>query len=202
MSQLLKRLVIDTATKFIFLSLIEGENEVQTVYQEGYNDHSVTIIPLIQSMMTNQGWKLNELDEIIVGIGPGSYTGVRIGVSIAKMLGYLNNTKVYTVSSLLLLSTTSNHEYIIPMIDARRKNAFLCKVHQVNHRLEVIVDERLVEIEAFQDQYGENAEIVIEGRPIVSKILINKLYNPVEDIHSLTPNYLQITEAERNLHIQ
>lgn len=202
MSQLLKRLVIDTATKFIFLSLVEGEKEVQSVYQEGYNDHSVTIIPYIQQMLSNQGWQLSELDEIIVGIGPGSYTGVRIGVSIAKMLGYLNHTRVYSVSSLLLLATTSNSEYVIPMIDARRNNAFICKLHQTNSQLNIMIEECLADVNDFQNQHGKNAEIVTEGKPIVSKILSNNHLRLVTDIHSLTPNYLQVTEAERNLHHQ
>ena len=125
MKKSLKRLIIDTATKYIFLSLIIDGVEKDFVYEEGINNHSVTIIPFIENMLNKENITLKDIDQVIVGIGPGSYTGVRIGVTVAKMIGYLNNIDVYEVSSLALMASHSDKPYVLALIDARRGNAFM-----------------------------------------------------------------------------
>ena len=198
MRKLSKILVIDTATKHIYLSLVINGIEVQSVYQVGINNHSVTIIPLLNEMLDKQDLSLQELDEVIVGIGPGSYTGVRIGVTVAKMIGYLNQIKVSTISSLALIASASGSEYIVPYIDARRGNAFIATMKQSEGKLTFVKDECLENIDAFIKQLDVAYDFRSEGHPDIKKILASNLLNPVTDIHELKPNYLRITEAERN----
>lgn len=193
-----KTLIIDTATKHIYLSLVVDRIEQQSVYREGINNHSVTIIPLLDEMLNKQNMSLQDLDEIIVGIGPGSYTGVRIGVTVAKMIGYLNKIKVYSVSSLALIASASNKEYIIPYIDARRGNAFIAAMKQSEGKLKFIKEEHLENIESFLNQFDFEYDFITEGKPNINKILASDLLTEVKNIHELIPNYLRITEAERN----
>lgn len=198
MKKLSKTLIIDTATKYIYLSLVIDGQVKQTVYQEGINNHSVTIIPKLNDILEKEGLKLNELNEIIVGIGPGSYTGVRIGVTVAKMIGYLNNTKVYEVSSLALIASASNAEYVIPYVDARRGNAFMSLFKQTDGVLEYLVSDTLDNMEEFKESCDFNYDFISDGIPQIEKILKSDLLKEVKNVHELKPNYLRITEAERN----
>ncbi len=199
MNQLLKKLVIDTATKHIYLSLVIDGLEKQSIYQEGINNHSVTIIPLLDRMLNEENIGLKDLDEIIVGIGPGSYTGVRIGVTVAKMIGYLNDIKVYTISSLALIASSSDNEYILPYIDARRGNAFMAMFKQCDGMLQRIEEDCLEKIEDYREKHQIDYDFITDGKPKIQKILTSKLLEEVSNIHELKPNYLRITEAERNL---
>ena len=192
--------MIDTATKNIYLSLVIDGIETKSVYQEGINNHSVTIIPFLSEMLDEQDITLQELDEVIVGIGPGSYTGVRIGVTVAKMIGYLNHIKVSTVSSLALIASASDKEYIIPYVDARRGNAFITAMKQHDGVLSFLKEEHLENIQTFVSQFDFDYDFIAEGHPDIQKILASDLMNTVDDIHELKPNYLRITEAERNKH--
>ncbi len=198
MKTLSKILIIDTATKHIFLSLIINQEEKASVYQEGINNHSVTIIPLLDEMLKEENISLKDLDEIIIGIGPGSYTGVRIGVTVAKMIGYLNHTTVKTISSLALIASTSDKEFVLPYIDARRGNAFMAVFKNDNGTLRRIEKDCLENIEEYKKQHQFKFDFVAEGAPDVMKILRSDLLRDISDIHELKPNYLRITEAERN----
>jgi len=195
-----KILVIDTATRNIYLSLIIDGIEKQSVYQEGINNHSVTIIPYLDEILKKENMSLRELDEVIVGVGPGSYTGVRIGVTVAKMIGYLNKIKVSTVSSLALIASSSSKEYIVPYVDERRGNAFLAYFKQTNGQIERIEEDCLENIEVFLKTKTNDYDFIYEGVPNISKILDTNLVTSINDIHELQPNYLRITEAERNRH--
>jgi tRNA threonylcarbamoyladenosine biosynthesis protein TsaB len=177
--------------------VIDGA-ERSFVYQEGINNHSVTIIPLLQEMLDKDGIKLSELDEVVIGIGPGSYTGVRIGVTVAKMIGYLNNIKVRKVSSLALIASASQSKYVMPFIDARRGNAFIALLEQSDSTLKYLETDILDNIDDFKSKYSFEYDFISDGKPNVLKILASNLLEVVEDINDLQPNYLRITEAERN----
>lgn len=199
MKKSLRQLVIDTATKYIYLSLVIDGIEKQFVYEEGINNHSVTIIPFIENILSKEKIKLSEIDQVIIGVGPGSYTGVRIGVTVAKMIGYLNNLEVYTVSSLALVGSHSNKPYVLALIDARRGNAFMGLYHNVGEKLVRVREDTLDNITNYQNEINLDFDIIEEGKPQIEKILKSDLLVKIDDIHNLTPNYLRITEAERNL---
>ncbi|MDD3122810.1 MAG: tRNA (adenosine(37)-N6)-threonylcarbamoyltransferase complex dimerization subunit type 1 TsaB [Candidatus Izemoplasmatales bacterium] len=194
----LKRLVIDTATSNLYLALALGDKQLSSVYNLGNHDHSVTIIPIIDEMLKVQGWTLKDIDQVIIGIGPGSYTGVRIGVSIAKMIGYLNEIDVFTVSSLTLLATASEATYVLPFIDARRNQAFMAFLKQDESQFSVIKTEVLLDIDEFKKNIDVLYEEVKTGCPKIEKLFNSSFLCKVDNIHDLVPNYLQITEAERN----
>ncbi|MDD3129684.1 MAG: tRNA (adenosine(37)-N6)-threonylcarbamoyltransferase complex dimerization subunit type 1 TsaB [Candidatus Izemoplasmatales bacterium] len=199
MKKSLKQLVIDTATRYIYLSLVIDGVEKQFVYEEGINNHSVTIIPYIEKMLKKENLILMNLDEVIVGIGPGSYTGVRIGVTVAKMIAYLNKIKIYKVSSLALLASSSNEPCVLGLIDARRGNAFMGFYKNESDKLTQIERDLLANIEEYKSKIEFEFDTVSVGVPNINKILNSDLLEAVEDVHGLTPNYLRITEAERNL---
>lgn len=193
-----KLLAIDTATKSIYLALIIDGKVADVINQEGASNHSVTIMPLIDELLKKHELELRKLDGILVGIGPGSYTGIRIGVAIAKMIAYLNPIKLYTFSSLALLASCSDSDYILAAIDARRGNAFLSTYKQNNGLLTVVSEDQLTDFKQFKNDIKIPFDLVTEGLPKVEKLISSQLLSLVNDPHALVPNYLQITEAERN----
>ncbi len=192
-------LVIDTASEYLFLALIINAEVADSIYEYGHQNHSVTILPSIEKMLQKAGISLQEVTQVIVGIGPGSYTGVRIGVSIAKMIGYLNNIPVKTISSLALLASSSNATYIIPSIDARRGNSFIAYFSRNEKGLKYLLEDSLSNTENYLKDIHTDYDFVQNGKPDISKIMHSGLLKNVNNVHDLIPNYLQITEAERNL---
>ncbi|AIO18328.1 tRNA threonylcarbamoyladenosine biosynthesis protein TsaB [Candidatus Izimaplasma bacterium HR1] len=200
MKKSLKRLVIDSATKYLYVGLFDNENNIGKFYEAGHNDHSVKLMTEIEVLFKANNLKVSDLDEIIVGIGPGSYTGLRIGVVVAKMFGWNNNIPVKTISSLALIASSYNGDkLILPEIDARRGNSFLGLYKNTDKGLELVSKEELTNLEDYKSSLTKEYEIVSIGEPNIPKVLCSKLLELVEDIHGLNPNYLRLTEAERNL---
>ena len=200
MKKSLRRLVIDSATKFLYVALYSDLDCLGKYYEEGNNDHSVQLMKEIERIFNNNECKISDLDEIIIGIGPGSYTGLRIGVVVAKMFGWNNSIKVLSVSSLALMaSSITSDKMIIPEIDARRGNSFLGGYQYNGKSLDLAIKEKMVNLEDFVDSVNNECEIVSKGEMNLEVILNSNLLFEVKDIHSLSPNYLRITEAERNL---
>ena len=193
-----KLLAIDTATKSIYLALLIDGVVVDSINQEGASNHSVTIMPLIDQILKKQSLTLRMIEGVLVGVGPGSYTGVRIGVAIAKMIGYLNPIGIYTFSSLALLATVSESNDVLAYIDARRGNAFLASFSQNKGLLKVLQEDCLLNFDEYRKSLKTSFDEVSEGMPNIIKLINSNLLTKVEDVHALVPNYLQITEAERN----
>jgi len=200
MGKSLIRLVIDTSSKYLFVALYKDTEYLGKYYQEGFNDHSVKLMIEIETIFNENKMKVMNVDEIIIGIGPGSYTGLRVGVVVAKVFGWNNSIPVKSISSLALLaSSSSSNNLIISVIDARRGNAFIGSYKNISNVLTKIKNDQLDNLEDFKSQIIEEYDIVENGEPDLSKILKSNLLENVDDIHSLSPNYLRITEAERNL---
>jgi len=202
MPMMSKILFIDTATDYVFLSLVLEGKEVGSFYKNDLKNHAVTIMPLLDELLKNANLVLKDINEVIIGIGPGSYTGVRIGVSIAKMIGYLNNVPVKTVSSLALIASSSDKSNVLASIDARRGNAFMGFYHQEDGILTESVADTLENIESYKQKITVPYTVLTVGKPNVEKILASSLLKDVKNIHELVPNYLQVTEAERNKGMQ
>lgn len=192
MQPLPKHLVLDTATDFLYVALFEGSRCLASVYRQGYNNHSETLMPEVYRLFTEVGWVPRDLDAVLVGIGPGSYTGVRIGVVIAKMLGFSLSIDVLSISSLALLASGAESGPVTAWIDARRGMAFA--------GVYTFEQDRLVCLEA--DRYRprpdkENDPTPLEqARPNPLKLFGTPLIQKVRDIHQLEPVYLRQTEAE------
>lgn len=195
-----KRLIIDTATKHLYVAIYQDDSKIDSYYQPGQNDHSVKLMTTIEEMFVKHNLKVRDLDEIIIGIGPGSYTGLRIGVVVAKMFAWNNDIPVKTISSLALVA--SSHEGdkdILAEFDARRGNSFLGLFRNVGKGLSVASEEQLTNLEDYKKSLMEPYEVLSSGEPNIAKILESDLLVEVPEIHALNPNYLRVTEAERNL---
>lgn len=121
-------IAMDTSTKTLAVSMLEGNCETASVQIEANRNHSIQLVPVIQSMMAEQGWQFNELRGIAVGLGPGSYTGIRIGVTVAKTMAWARSLPVLGVSSLSALALPflldSSSAWVVPLMDGRRGQVY------------------------------------------------------------------------------
>ena len=118
---------IETATKNCSVALAKGGKTIvcKEIAEEGYS-HAERLHVFIEAIIKEAGITLNDLSAIAVSQGPGSYTGLRIGVSAAKGLCYALDIPLIAVDTLQALASqvTISSGLIIPMIDARRMEVY------------------------------------------------------------------------------
>ena len=98
-------LVMDTSTSFIFLYLIKDDKLVYKFEEEGENNHSEKLMLVIEEALKKNDLSVEDLDLIVTGIGPGSYTGLRISLTIAKMFAWTKKIPLKVISSLVFLGS-------------------------------------------------------------------------------------------------
>ena len=195
-------LFINTSISFPTISLIKDNEVLYEFHEEIKSDMSSRILPIIDEGLKKSNLTLNLVDNIFVVTGPGSFTGVRIGVTIAKTIAWSLNKKVIPISSLEFMATTNtNKDYVIPMIDARRGNVF---VGIYTNTLECIMEDTLIGLDELLKDKSNNYELVsydsilntIKPLSDVIKIINKHINDQGVNPHELKPNYLKLTEAE------
>lgn len=126
-------LLIDTATDICSVALSFGSKIINIIEEHDHNSHAKNLIPSIDMVLKQSEKSLSDIDAVVISLGPGSYTGLRIGVSTAKGIAYALSIPVITVSTLESIANEAKQLYdsndsaepqIIPMIDARRMEVF------------------------------------------------------------------------------
>ena len=105
-------LFIDTHDELITIAL-KNKDDLYVKTQESEYSHSIYTMPMIESIFKENNLNVKDLEKIIVINGPGSFTGIRIGLSIAKTMAYALNIKINTISSLtayLVSNNTNNNK--------------------------------------------------------------------------------------------
>ena len=127
----MKYLAIDTSTERASVALANGE-QIYYAEQDNAREHAQHLLPIISQLLTDSGLLLHELDGIIVGRGPGSFTGLRIACSVVKGLAYPHSLPVYPVSSLAAIANEFFYSEtdlipdmrVLTMIDARMHEVY------------------------------------------------------------------------------
>ena len=187
------KLILDTATKTLYAALLKDDEIFSEEYIEGRNDHAKNVVSVVEKLLKENGITPNDLNEVYVGIGPGSYTGVRMAVTVGKMIATNTKARLYSFSSLYMMSSGYEGD-VLSFIDARRGNSF----NAAYSNDKIILEEGLRSSEETFEKYNDYKKISeddIKVNPL--KVIKNSKYenNP----HGLVPNYLRETEAERNL---
>ena len=124
---------IETATDVCSVALSRGSEIIGLKEEAGGNNHAKNLLPFVDEVLKQSGVSMSEINGVAVSIGPGSYTGLRIGVSTAKGIAYTAGIPVMAISTLesiaqgakaLWSETSTESVQIVPMIDARRMEVF------------------------------------------------------------------------------
>jgi tRNA threonylcarbamoyladenosine biosynthesis protein TsaB len=111
-------LALDTSTEYLSLALdVDGEMRVREMLAG--QRHSSLILPLLRELLDEAGVQLQQLDGIVFGQGPGSFTGLRIGCGVAQGLAFGADLPVTGVGTLLALAQQANYPKVIACLDAR-----------------------------------------------------------------------------------
>lgn len=97
------QLLLDSSNVFLSVGIAKDGVVIDRVHYEAWQRQSEMMVTEIDNILSKNNITKEELDAVVVGIGPGSYTGVRIGVTIAKTIAYALGIKIYAKSSLSLL---------------------------------------------------------------------------------------------------
>jgi tRNA threonylcarbamoyladenosine biosynthesis protein TsaB len=122
---------LDTSTAAMAMAIVRGDEVLGEVQSMAERNHSVEVVSKFKALMADCGVTADTLDGIVVGRGPGSYTGMRIGVTVAKTLAWAWNKPIVGVSSLEALAygsmpagADSDEHWYVPLMDARRGQVY------------------------------------------------------------------------------
>ena len=208
---------IDTSTKICTCSIFDSENGIiaETSLSVKKN-HSNIVMPMIDNLFKISDLTINDIDKIAVAIGPGSFTGVRIALGIAKGLAMALNKPLIAVNELDILEAiaSGNENEIIPLIDARKERVYykyqnsyvddylinLISNFDKNKKYVFVGDGAINYKNILKDNLGENAIILpmynsFPRASILCELAINK---EEANIYTLEPEYISKSRAEKN----
>ena len=140
---------IETAVDTASVCLADGNRVLSFMKNENNKDHSAWLHPAIENLMKETTYKLQDLAGIAVSIGPGSYTGLRIGLATAKGLCYALQKPLITINTLQVMAFAATDyatDLICPMIDARRMEVF---TGLFNKSLETVIEPKALVIDEY-----------------------------------------------------
>ena len=209
---------IDTSTKICTCSIFDSENGViaETSLSVKKN-HSNIVMPIIDNLFKISDLNINDIDKIAVAIGPGSFTGVRIALGIAKGLAMALNKPLIAVNELDILEAIAdgNENETIPLIDARKERVYykyqgnyiddylinLISNFDKNKKYVFVGDGAINYTNILKDNLGENAIILpmYNSFPRASVLCELALNKEEANIYTLEPEYISKSRAEKNI---
>ncbi|MEQ8337846.1 MAG: tRNA (adenosine(37)-N6)-threonylcarbamoyltransferase complex dimerization subunit type 1 TsaB [Cyclobacteriaceae bacterium] len=210
---------IESSTKVCSVAIHDGEELIGSQIYHLEHSHSSLLPEIIKQLLTNCNLELQEIDAIAISIGPGSYTGLRIGVSTAKGLAFVSNIPLISIDTLEMMcegvqtEMLSNETLLCPMIDARRMEVY-CLVQNMERKLLWDTKPLVIEADSFSEFaqtpvlfFGNGAE---KCQPVLNapnhhylnnlhpdaknmgRLALHKFENKdFEDLAYLEPNYLK-----------
>ncbi|PRY83403.1 tRNA (adenosine(37)-N6)-threonylcarbamoyltransferase complex dimerization subunit type 1 TsaB [Alkalibacterium olivapovliticus] len=224
----MKILGIDTSNQVMSVALVEDSTLLVEKTVNIKRNHSVQLMPAVEALFKEAGWQPNDLDRIAVAKGPGSYTGVRIGVTIAKTLAFSLKVELVGVSSLHVLAGNGEqipNSYIVPLFDARRNNLYTGLYRYDENGCVPVEKDTHISADIWTDYLKSlNAPIQFIGSDVqkYADLLKTKLGSKFiilpmsrhyprasvladiartkepEAVHLFEPDYLKLAEAEQN----
>lgn len=206
-------LFFDTSSDLLKVSLIKDDKIIFDKELHTKNDHSSYLVPTIDEAFKSNNIDFKELDEIIVGNGPGSFTGTRISIAVAKTYAFSFNIPVYMISSLEeLIYDNDGYDFYVPIIEEKKENLYFSifdkdkkRVMDDTYSSTEYMYKKLEELDgkilliSLSDKEYEKYDTVkasINALNIMKKIDVN---NEKVNPHLLKPNYIKKIEAEAKL---
>jgi tRNA threonylcarbamoyladenosine biosynthesis protein TsaB len=168
---------IDTAITNASVCLSKNDELISIKINESLKDHSSWLQPAIKDMVNDAGIHLKDLNAVAVSIGPGSYTGLRIGLSTAKGLCYALNIPLIAIGTLDMMAEAGSKknrkaDFLCPMIDARRMEIFTA-VYEKSQEILIEPCAMIVDKDSFDDLLRNNTILFYGNGSDKFKRLIN-----------------------------
>ena len=200
-------LFLNTSIDFLSVAIVKDGVVLDSFYTKLNNDLSKITLSVIDDMLSRLSISKRDINRIVCVNGPGSFTGLRIGVTIAKVWAYSLNIDIVGVSSLYVLATGVEGDYIVPIIDARRGYVY-AGIYDKNYN--VVMEDCYISLEELSNRVSNlDSDVIyvssngfngsIEYVPDIDKVFKYLDMDNVSDSFSFVPNYLKRVEAEEKL---
>ena len=222
-------LAVDTATTSCSVAIVDKTSLLSefTLYRE--QTHSKHLMDMIKAALRMSGLNFSDLDGFAVTRGPGSFTGLRIGISTIKGLAVALEKPVVGVSSLeaLALQVSYSRDLICPILDARKGEVYFSRYRFLNGHLKNQTKERVAPPDKAVDDLSESCLFVGNGALLYKEMILEKMgkfasfapliqntirastmaylsmakfeKNDTDDIEKISPYYIRKSDAELNL---
>lgn len=142
-------LAFETSAKAASVALSDGKKLLAESYQNTGLTHSQTLLPMAQELIRSCGYQPEQVDAVAVAAGPGSFTGVRIGVAAAKGFAWGAETPCYGVSTLeaMALQLGAWDGLVVPVMDARRSQVYTATFSVQEGKVERLCEDRAISLE-------------------------------------------------------
>lgn len=161
----MKILSIETASKICAVALLENDKLIKEKLLEDENTHSVKLMPLVDELLKHENVTIHDIDLFACDKGPGSFTGVRIGVSTVKAFLDVTNKKAVGITSLEALAYNSEKDGIIcTMLDAKNGNIYYGFFEKVENNIKQLEELNFDNISNVLEKiYKEDKQIIFIG---------------------------------------
>ena len=203
-------LFLDTSSKKLVVGLVKNDEIISLVEKETLNDHSKYLVPIIDEELNKNNLTIKDINKIYVISGPGSFTGTRIAVTVAKTLSYALNIPVKSVSALKqYVFEYENNDYYAVILNERNDKAYFglydkdynevipeeyTSLDKINERLSSITSKLLI---------ITDMEYPYSNRTTEMKLNLIKLINYYKDKEdnsfNIKPSYLKKIDVEDKL---
>ncbi len=222
-------LAVDTSTRGCSVAVTDGEADLAEATYHGARTHSRHLMPMVRSVLSLAGLAVTDLDGFAVTLGPGTFTGLRIGVGAVKGLAAASDKPIVGVSSLRVLAEQANLDdrLICPLIDARRGEVYFSLFRPREGILQretpdgVAPPEKAIAAirepclfvgsgaalyrEMLAKALGSRASFAPDGLNVIRAAILANLgatrlsRGETDDLHAIAPAYIRKSDAELNL---
>lgn len=198
-------LSVDSSSKCATAALLKDDMLLGEYTLNNKREHSVLLMGIIEQLLNDTGVSIDDVDGFVVSKGPGSFTGLRIGMATVKGLSFGSNKPYVSVSTLegLAFSISSFDGIICPIMDALRENVYTAIYKVIDGKMETIVDCTSMDIEELVEKLNSINEKVLFTGDGVSKhkeYLLEHMQNiSFAPVHLNTVRASQIGEIGLNL---
>lgn len=162
----MKILALETSAKSVSAAVVENGTPLAYTYQCTGLTHSRTLMPMVDAMLKHAELTLEEMDAIAVAAGPGSFTGLRIGIAAVKGLAWASERPCIGVSTLEAMAQNAAHMdgLILCAMDARRQQVYNALFEAKHGTLTRLTPDRAISIaELAEELKGEMRRIIVLG---------------------------------------
>ena len=121
-------LAIDTSTDYLSLAILKDDRPAAKFHKKADRRHSILLVPMIGKLVKKAKLNIGKIDCFAISVGPGSFTGLRIGVTVVKGLAYALKKKIVAVPTLDVIADNAKSfkGVICPVLDARKNKVYAC----------------------------------------------------------------------------
>ena len=195
-------LIMDTSNQYLLVALYEDGQCLESIQEMGSKRQSENAIPYLETLLKKYHKELLEIDEMIITRGPGSYTGERVAMTIAKTFSVIAPIQIKAISS---LAAYAGLKRCVSVIDARSQKVFVCAYDNGK----ALMKEQLISISDFPSLMKDYKDFLVVGQsdvvgyPMQDVDLAKHMYDlslneePIENVDALVPCYLKDVEAKK-----